>query len=396
VNATRAALGAAVFAVLAFLTPGPQGSGKAAAQSTVAQVSDARIALGRAIFFDKRLSEPPGTSCASCHDPSRAYSGDHGSGAGVPSGSRPGVLARRTAPSLLYLRFVPRFRFFSEEDDTHGNDMEPYGGFFWDGRSDSIAELVRQPLLNPREMNNRDPSQIAEKLRSAPYADAFGHEFPGALAAVDSAVGALGLALEAFLRSPAMAPFSSKYDDTVRGTATFTAQEKRGFDLFKDRQRGGCSVCHKLVEVASSPERSMFTDYGYEAVGVPRNARANARDADLGLCERPDTSNPTNSTPYCAFFRTPSLRNVAVRPAFMHNGAFRSVRDVVKFYATRATNPERWYPSGVAFDDTPAQYRPLVDTTRVPYNRKHGDPPAFDDAEIDAIVAFLGTLTDRL
>lgn len=394
-SGSRAPLVAAVFAVLGFLTPGPQSSGEAAAQSAAAQPSEARIALGRAIFFDKRLSEPQGTSCGSCHDPSRAYSGDHGSGAGVPAGSRPGVLARRTAPSLLYLRFVPRFRFFSEEDDTQGNDMEPYGGFFWDGRSDSIAELVRQPLLNPREMNNRDPAQIAEKLRSAPYVDAFRHEFPSALDAIDSAVGALGLALEAFLRSPAMAPFSSKYDDTLRGTATFTAQEKQGFDLFKDPRRGGCSVCHKLVEVASSPERSMFTDYGYEAVGAPRNVRANARDADLGLCERPDTSNPANSIPYCAFFRTPSLRNVAVRPAFMHNGAFRSLRDVVKFYATRATNPERWYPSGVDFDDTPAPYRSLVDTTRVPYNRKHGDAPAFDDAEIEAIVAFLGTLTDR-
>jgi cytochrome c peroxidase len=395
VSATRAALVAAVLAVLALLTPGPRSRGEAAAQSAAAQALDARIALGRAIFFDARLSEPHGTSCASCHDPSRAYSGDHGSGAGVPAGSRPGILARRTAPSLLYLRFVPRFRFFSEDDDTHGNDTEPYGGFFWDGRSDSIAELVRQPLLNPREMNNRDPAQIAEKLRSAPYADAFRREFPGALDAVDSAVGALGLALEAFLRSPAMAPFSSKYDAVVRGTATLTAQEKRGLDLFKDPHRGGCSVCHKLVEVASSPEPSMFTDYGYEAVGAPRNARANAKDADLGLCERPGTSNPTNSTLYCAFFRTPSLRNVAVRPAFMHNGAFRSLRDVVKFYATRATNPEKWYPSGVDFDDTPSPYRSLVDTTRVPYNRKRGDAPAFDDAEIDAIVAFLGTLTDQ-
>jgi cytochrome c peroxidase len=354
-----------------------------------------RQAIGEAIFFDARLSEPAGTSCATCHDPARAFSGDHGSGAGVPAGSRHGVLARRTSPSLLYLRFVPGFRFFSDDGDNHAIDVEPYGGFFWDGRADSIAELVRQPLLNPREMNNRDPAQIAAKLRSAPYAADFAREFPGALDGDDSAVKALGVALQAFLLSPAMTPFTSKYDDYVRGTARLTEQEKKGLDLFKDPKRGGCASCHKLVDTSPNPESSMFTDYGYEAVGAPRNPRGPAVDDDLGLCERPDTVNPSNSKTYCASFRTPSLRNVAVRKGFMHNGAFTNLRDVVVFYATRATSPRRWYPSGVPFDATPPQYRAEIDTTTVPYNRRPGEAPAFNDAEIDAIVAFLRTLTDR-
>src|SRR5580692_9295574 len=161
-----------------------------------------RVELGRLIFFDRTLSEPHGTSCASCHDPARAFSGDHGSGMGVPAGSRPGVLARRATPSLLYLRYVPRFRFFSDDSDNHAIDYAPHGGFFWDGRADSIAELVRQPLLNPREMNNKDAAMIADKLRHAPYADAFQREFPAALDGDDSAVTALGLALQAFLLSP--------------------------------------------------------------------------------------------------------------------------------------------------------------------------------------------------
>ena len=79
----------------------------------------------------------------------------------------------------------------------------------------------------------------------------------------------------------------------------------------------------------------------------------------------------------------------------MHNGAFANLRDVVRFYATRATNPERWYGRGARFDDTPAASRGLIDVTSVPYDRHVGDAPALDDAEIDAIVAFLGTLTDR-
>jgi hypothetical protein len=67
----------------------------------------------------------------------------------------------------------------------------------------------------------------------------------------------------------------------------------------------------------------------------------------------------------------------------------------VKFYATRGTDPGRWYPSGTLFDDTPARYRALVDTTTPPYDRGKGDSPALTDDEVDAIVAFLGTLTDR-
>jgi len=96
----------------------------------------------------------------------------------------------------------------------------------------------------------------------------------------------------------------------------------------------------------------------------------------------------------CGAFRTPSLRNVAVRPSFMHNGAFSNLRDVVAFYATRGTAPARWYRSGVAFDDLPKKYRENVNVARVPYDRRTGEAPRLDGSEIDAIVAFLQTLTD--
>jgi cytochrome c peroxidase len=139
----------------------------------------------------------------------------------------------------------------------------------------------------------------------------------------------------------------------------------------------------------------MFSDYGYDAVGAPRNSKIRARDEDAGLCERTDGVNPTSDAKWCASFRTPSLRNVAVRKAFMHNGAFTNLRDVVRFYATRASDPDRWYPSGTPFDDTPAAYRGMINTTSVPYNRRRGDGPSLSEKEIDAIVAFLETLTDR-
>jgi cytochrome c peroxidase len=389
-STVRAALFAALATALAFFWPGPVALG----QDPVGVPLSARAALGKALFFDAALSEPAGTSCASCHESSRAFSGDHGSGAGVAAGSRPGVLARRSTPSLLYLAYVPRFRFF-RGDDERGVDAEPYGGFFWDGRADSIAALVRQPLLNPREMNNRDAAQIAAKLRRASYADAFQQEFPGALDDADRALDALGIALQAFLTSPSMAPFSSKFDDYVRGRATLSAKETEGLRLFKDPRSGNCAKCHRVFDGSPAPERSMFTDYGYESVGAPQNGRVRRRDEDLGLCERTDPANPSNDAKWCGSFRTPSLRNVALRKGFMHNGAFTSLRDVVRFYATRATNPERWYPSGVPFDDTPAAYRGRVNVGIAPYSRRKGDAPALDEAEIDAIVAFLGTLTDQ-
>ncbi len=380
----RALLFAAVLALLATLA------------SSVAAESAKRVTLGRRIFFDATLSEPRGTSCASCHDPALAFAGDHGSGLGVALGSRPGVFARRNTPSLLYLKYVPRFRFHQEDDDKHALETEPYGGFFWDGRADSIATLVIQPLLNPREMNNLDLSQLAEKLSHASYAREFQREFPGALNDPKTAATALGSALEAFLTAPEMAPFSSKYDAYIRGTAKLSDKEAEGLALFKDLKRVGCAKCHTLNDKSSVPERSMFTDYGYEAVGAPQNTKLVVRDDDRGLCERADRDNPSSGDEWCVSFRTPSLRNVALRKSFMHNGAFSKLRDVVSFYATRASNSARWYPSGTPFDDTPVAYRGLVNMSVVPYNRKPSEGPAVSDAESDALVAFLGTLTDKV
>ena len=141
----------------------------------------------------------------------------------------------------------------------------------------------------------------------------------------------------------------------------------------------------------------MFTDYGYDTVAVPRNralpSNRDPRRFDLGLCERHDPKLHTDDEWFCGAFRTPSLRNVARREAFMHNGVFTSLREVVRFYATRSTSPARWYADG-AYDDLPAKYRRYVNTTMPPYNRPEGDPPALADDEIDAVVAFLGTLND--
>jgi len=354
----------------------------------------ALVALGKAIFFDERLSEPRGTSCSSCHDPARAFAGGHGSSLGVPAGSRAGHFARRSTPSVLYMRYVPKFHYF---DDDEAPAPEPRGGFFWDGRADDLALLVRQPLFNPDEMNAGTPQHLAAKIVDGPYAQDFRAQFAAASDAATVLHG-VGVALEAYLKSDEMNPANSKYDAYVRGEATLTEQERRGLEAFKDRRRGACSGCHRLQETSTNPAESMFTDYGYDAVALPRNRELpNNRKPDvfdLGLCERKDTTTPSNDERLCSNFRTPSLRNVAVLQSFGHNGFYKKLRDVVAFYAFRAVAPERVYPPGQKFDDVPAKYAVNVNIYAPVYNRREGAPPPLDDEDIDAIVAFLGTLTD--
>jgi cytochrome c peroxidase len=399
---------AALFAVkeaLSFLRPPPVAHAATTASAmrsrpphaNEADAHDARAAgaVGRRLFFDASLSEPAGTSCASCHDPARAFAGNHGSDRGVPRGSRPDHFARRNTPSLLYLKFVRRFHFHWEEDAAL---PDAFGGFFWDGRSDSLAALAEQPLTNPDEMNAGSRADVAAKLNAAAYAGELRRVYGAdALGTPDRAMATFGQAIEAFLKSDELAPFTSRYDDFIRGTGSLSALEKRGMELFRDPAKGNCGSCHRFNPTAADPARSLFTDFGYETVAIPRNphiSRNNNKDYfDLGLCERHDPRTHTDEERFCGSFRTPSLRNVAVRGAYMHNGYFTRLRDVVAFYATRSIDPARWYPAA-KWNDLPAQYHAYVNEISPPYDRRPGEKPRLDDGEIDAIVAFLGTLTD--
>jgi cytochrome c peroxidase len=101
----------------------------------------------------------------------------------------------------------------------------------------------------------------------------------------------------------------------------------------------------------------------------------------------------------CGAFKVPTLRNVALTAPYMHNGVFANLRDVVEFYATRDTNPGKWYPhnddgSVIKFNDLPPDLHANVNTTEAPLDRRESDQPRMNDAEIDAVVAFLLTLTD--
>jgi cytochrome c peroxidase len=357
--------------------------------------------IGRALFFDASLSASGRVACVSCHDPRRAFGPPNDSP--VQPGGRDGRrLGVRAVPSLKYTQNVPPFteHYFDDEGDD-SIDQGPAGGRTWDGRAQSTHDQARLPLFSPFEMANANIESVVAKVRGAPYAAkiraTFGNKVFDDQA---SAFKAVLMALETFQQSPTeFYPYSSKYDAWLRHEAAMSGDELRGLAAFNDPAKGNCARCHSSgMRQGAFPQ---FTDFGYAAVGAPRNmsipANAKRDYYDLGLCG-PLRTDLADRREYCGLFRTPTLRNVATRRVFFHNGVLHRLDDVVRFYAERDTQPQKWYSRGthgatLKFDDLPEQYRDNVDT-QAPFDRHLGDQPALSEADIEDIVAFLNTLTD--
>ncbi len=375
----------------------PKVAAKVDATAAVFRPDPALVALGKRAFFDPRLSMPRGQSCAACHDPARAFSATLPADTpGVPQGSRPGHFSLRNPPSLLYVRYVPRRHFYQDDDAPAA---APFGGLFADGRADTLAEQVRGPLLDPNEMNNGTPAGLLRNVNSTELGAALAAQFgPAVRKHPEAMLPALGAALQAYMQSDEMAPFTSRFDDYLRRRTPLTPQETRGLALFKNPDKGNCMSCHTLSDTASRPERSLFTDFGYDAIAVPRNralpANRDPQHFDTGLCESARRLHWPEPGQWCGYLRTPGLRNVAVRQRFMHNGVFATLRDAVAFYNTRSIDPGKWYGGAKPFDDVPAAYRANINVNSPPMNRKPGMPAALTEDQIDDIVAFLRTLTD--
>lgn len=349
--------------------------------------------LGKTIFHDASLSASGRMSCATCHAPEMGHASPFAEPVALGGArlDRPGL---RTPPTLRYLRFSGAF------DEAGGT--RPFGGFFWDGRANTLKQQARGPLLNPDEMANRDVADVVAKLAAAPYAPRFREVF-GAEIFNDQelAFKRLTLALQRYqLEDREFAPFSSKFDAVNAGRATFTPQEANGLALFNRPDKGNCAQCHISTKPANAPG-ALFTDFGYDNLGVPRNAEiaANADPAffDRGLCGDTRTDLAAR-TDLCGSFKVPTLRNVALRKHFFHNGVFQTLEQVIRFYARRDSHPELFYPldaSGnpVRFNDLPAALRGNV-TTQLPFGRTAGQGPALTHGEIADVAAFLRTLTD--
>ncbi|WP_020174936.1 cytochrome-c peroxidase [Methyloferula stellata] len=411
----------------------PAASAASAAPGPSTELS-ALAQLGRKMFFDPSLSGSGQLACASCHSPANAYAPANGLAVqlGGPDLKSAGV---RAVPSLTYLEHTPNFTIGPNPQMPDSDQLQqavapaadvkvaavakadpnstvlaaaeaniPQGGLDWDGRADTIQSQARGPLLDPNEMNNRNVDEVLDRLKHAVYADdmkqLFGAQiFSQPALALDEALFAL---VRFQLEDPSFHPYSSKYDAYLAGKMVLDEAEARGLKLFEDPKKGNCSSCHIDKASRDGLFQPAFTDYQFESLGAPRNrnipANSDSHYYDLGLCG-PLRTDYADAAAYCGLFKTPTLRNVATRKVFFHNGVFHSLDEVMHFYVERETNPGKWYPKLAngnfdVYNDLPPQYKQNVDVADAPFDRKAGDKPALNDAEIADVIAFLKTLTD--
>jgi cytochrome c peroxidase len=393
------------------------------------QPLSAMARLGRLIFFDKSLSSSGKLACASCHSPQHAY----GPPADLPAMNGGQQLSRqgvRAVPSLMYLERQPSFSVGPDNEEEENvtlaqlvalsqgavrvqktapqagqsaSNMVPQGGLFWDGRADTLQDQALVPMLNPLEMDGGSIDDVAAKLRLAPYAARFVQLFGASVFkdphfTVAEALFAVG---RYQIEDVSFHPYSSKFDYWLEGKARMNPGELHGYLLFNDAAKANCAGCH-VDRVSRDGLPPLFTDHQFEALGVPRNAtlaaNRNPRYFDLGICG-PYRADMKNDTQYCGLFLTPTLRNVATRHVFFHNGVYHTLQQVMDFYDFRDTDPQKVYPHAAdgtigTFDDLPPRYRANIDVTDPPLDRKAGETPAMSAKDEADIIAFLNTLTD--
>ncbi|WP_083217584.1 cytochrome c peroxidase [Thioclava sp. SK-1] len=342
---------------------------------------------GRALFFDPNLSWQQSQSCATCHDPAYGFADPRETevGRAVSMGDDMVSFGDRNAPTIGYAAFSPAF------GKTEAGVYR--GGQFHDGRADDLAQQAQAPMLNPIEMGMPSATVIAKRLAGddahlAALQELFGIRDPDAHP--DVAFQAAASAIAAFEETEEFAPFDSKYDRYLRGELSLTDEEELGRILFFSPQFTNCNLCHQLRTTPGEAQET-FSNYEYHNIGVPVNRWVRAVNGtasgfvDLGLLAHPGVDDPAQA----GKFKVPTLRNVAVTAPYMHNGIFDDLRTVILFYNTyNTTRPERHInpETGTRFGP------PEVAGTLSLEELETG--PALDDQRVDALVAFLRTLTD--
>ncbi len=364
------------------------------ARATPAAVTSSatRVSIGELFFNDTSLSASSRQACASCHAKASAHADPAGTllPLGGPLLDEQGF---RGSPSVNYLNANGDFRF--------APDGKPFGGFFWDGRAANRQAQAAGPLLAAAEMANASVAELAAKVRRVAYFADFSSLFDLPALATDLQVfDGLTLALATYqAEDPDYMLFNSKFDRVLDGTAAFTAQEARGQQAFNDPAHGNCASCH-TSRVGGDGSRPLFTNFSYAALGLPRNAaiRANADTAffDMGLCG-PKRTDLAARTDLCGQFKVPTLRNVALTAPYFHHAGVATLEDAVAFYATRDTDPARWYPivngRPDRFNDLPTALRGNV-IQSAPFGLAPGAPPRLSAPDVADIAAFLRTLSD--
>ncbi len=249
------------------------------------------VALGRMLFYDKRLSADDTLACASCHDPALGFSDGRSHSTGVG-----GRLGTRNAPTISNAAYMPLQ--------------------FWDGRARSLEQQAEGPIANPVEMNLAH-ELCGSKLDGDPnYRARFGKAFgPGPVT-----MRRIAKAIASFERTviSGNSPFDRyKYG---REPDALSAAAIRGLAVFTDSNRGNCAVCHTIGD-----KYALFTDHKFHNIGAGVNGE--------GAFTDDGRYNQTYSEKDKGSFKTPSLRNVSDTAPYMHDGSLKTLKQVAEFYA---------------------------------------------------------------
>jgi cytochrome c peroxidase len=279
-------------------------------------VTAEKVALGRRLFFDKRLSKDGSVSCATCHDPERGFSDGKKVSEGV--GGKKGA---RNAPSVLNAVF---------------NELQ-----FWDGRAVSFEDQAKGPMINPIEMAHASHDDVVRAVQGDPQYQAEFRRVFGREMSIDDVAAAIA----SFERT--VVSGNSRFDRFVAGDkAALSETAQRGWELWNGKAR--CNTCHPFGDVTPNFSDNKFHNIGVAAKGrdfatLARRAEQVKEPSELAFL--PDFSElgrfaVTRQPKDIGAFKTPGMRDVALTAPYMHDGSEATLLDVVNFYDKGGeTNP---------------------------------------------------------
>jgi len=249
------------------------------------------IALGRKLFYDKRLSRDNSVSCATCHKPATDFTDRIPVALGVA-----GKLGVRNAPTIENAAYLPLQ--------------------FWDGRASSLELQAASPIANPVEMDQPHEVSVSKLASDQTYKAMFQKAF----GTPTVSIGRIEKALASFERT--ILTGNSAFDkyEYAGDRSALTAAQIRGLDVFKDPHRGNCAACHTI-----GPHSALFTDGKFHNTG--EGVSEDGIIIDVGRYHETKVETDTGA------FMTPTLRNVANTAPYMHDGRLKTLQDVVDFYA---------------------------------------------------------------
>lgn len=256
-------------------------------------VTAQKIALGKILFADRVLSKNGTVSCMSCHLPEKAFT----DGMALSRSFGAGQFLSRNTPSVLYAGLQQ--------------------SQFYDMRAGFLEDQVRNVVENRDEIHG-SLDEAAVKMNQVP---AYRSQFREAMHTDSITAWDIQVALAAYVRS--LAPFSSRFDQHMRGKDELSPDEISGFNLFMGKAK--CGTCH-FMPVFNGTIPPFYTATESEVIGVPYDKNFSGLSRDSGRYT-------IYKIPALQFaFKTPTLRNIALTAPYMHNGIFETLEEVVDFY----------------------------------------------------------------